>query len=101
METLKWLQQWYFEQCNGDWEHGFGVRIETIDNPGWSIMISVEDTDVRNKPFESIDIERTETDWLYCKTDFGQELDSFHFVGYGGPENLEEILNVFKVWVER
>jgi hypothetical protein len=67
MGTLKWIQKWYFEQCNGDWEHGYGIRIDTVDNPGWSVMISVEDTDVRDKPFESVNIERTETDWIYCK----------------------------------
>ncbi|WP_345239176.1 immunity 53 family protein [Pontibacillus salipaludis] len=101
MGLLKWIQTWYFEQCNGDWEHGYGIRIDTIDNPGWSVMINIEDTDVRDKPFDIIDIERTETDWIYCKTDFDQERDGFHFVGFGGPENLEEILNVFKELVER
>jgi len=33
---LKWLQQWYSEHCDGAWEHGFGITIETIDNPGWA-----------------------------------------------------------------
>ncbi|MCJ8010986.1 immunity 53 family protein [Paenibacillus sp. KQZ6P-2] len=22
---LRWLQDWYFQNCNGDWEHSFGV----------------------------------------------------------------------------
>ncbi|WP_339147163.1 MULTISPECIES: immunity 53 family protein [unclassified Sutcliffiella] len=101
MGTLSWIQKWYFEQCNGDWEHGYGIRIDTIDNPGWSVMISIEDTDVRHKPFERADIERTNTDWIFCKTDYNPEWDAFHFVGFGGPENLEEILDVFKEWVER
>ncbi|WP_108670407.1 immunity 53 family protein [Peribacillus acanthi] len=101
MGTLKWIQKWYLEQCNDDWEQGYGIRINTIDNPGWSVMISVEDTDVKDKPFESIDIERSETDWVYCKTNYDQKQDSFHFVGYGGPKNLEEILDIFKEWVER
>lgn len=67
MGTLSWIQKWYFEQCNGDWEHGYGIRIDTIDNPGWSVMISIEDTDVRHKPFERADIERTNTDWIFVK----------------------------------
>ena len=29
------LQKWYKSQCNGDWEHSFGIKIETLDNPGW------------------------------------------------------------------
>lgn len=44
---------------------------------------------LEKNPFESIDIERTEKDWINCKIEFEQELNGFHFVGYGGPENLE------------
>ncbi len=48
MGTLKWIQQWYYEQCDDDWEHQFGIFIETIDNPGWSVKISIENTDVKH-----------------------------------------------------
>ena len=33
---------WYLSQCNGDWEHAYGVKIDTLDNPGWTL--EVEDT---------------------------------------------------------
>jgi hypothetical protein len=33
-EILPWLQGWYATQCDGDWEHEYGVSIETLDNPG-------------------------------------------------------------------
>ncbi|KAA2301834.1 rhodanese-related sulfurtransferase, partial [Clostridioides difficile] len=26
MDTLKWIQSWYYENCDGDWEHSYGVR---------------------------------------------------------------------------
>lgn len=100
METLKWIQKWFLDQCDGDWENGYGIQIETLDNPGWSVKINVENASAKEKHFECINIERTETDWIYCKTDYSQELVGFYFVAYGGPENLEEILSVFKVWVE-
>jgi hypothetical protein len=32
---LQRLQQWYRAQCNGDWEHSYGVMVDTLDNPGW------------------------------------------------------------------
>lgn len=44
MDSIKWIQKWFFEQCNGDWEHGDGIQIETLDNPGWSVSISIENT---------------------------------------------------------
>jgi hypothetical protein len=37
-----WLLKWYHDHCNGDWEHGKGIRISTLDipDPGWSISIN-------------------------------------------------------------
>jgi hypothetical protein len=32
---LNELQVWYGAQCNGSWEHTYGIKIETLDNPGW------------------------------------------------------------------
>lgn len=101
MKTLKWIQKWFVEQCDGDWEHGHGIQLETIDNPGWSVKINVENTNVQETLFENVNIERTETDWIHCKTDYDQERAGIYFVAYGGPENLEEILTVFKAWVEQ
>jgi hypothetical protein len=37
-DELAWLEQWYQEQCDGDWEHHCGVTIETLDNPGWLVQ---------------------------------------------------------------
>ncbi len=34
MDTLNWIQSWYYENCDGDWEHSYGMRIDTVDNPG-------------------------------------------------------------------
>jgi len=25
------LQDWYLAQCNGDWEHEFGIKIDTLE----------------------------------------------------------------------
>lgn len=38
---IKWLQNWYYQLCDGEWEHQNRIRIETIDNPGWSIEIDI------------------------------------------------------------
>jgi hypothetical protein len=42
--VLVWLQGWYAAQCDGDWEHERGVKIETLDNPEWAIRIDLEGT---------------------------------------------------------
>lgn len=94
MNTLKWLQGWYLEQCDGDWEHSYGVHITTVDNPGWLVEINLEDTDVEGKPFGRVAIDRTEHDWLRCW------VNESTFEGACGAENLQEMLNVFRRWVE-
>jgi hypothetical protein len=43
-DSLTWLQAWYASQCNGDWEHEYGVSIETLDNPGWLLKLDLQET---------------------------------------------------------
>ncbi len=51
MDELTWIQNWYAEQCNGDWEHCYGITIENLDNPGWKVDIPLTDTDLEEKSF--------------------------------------------------
>nr|TKK07812.1 hypothetical protein SrhCFBP13529_11555 [Stenotrophomonas rhizophila] len=44
MHALDRLQKWYADQCDGDWEHSFGIRIDTLDNPGWTVSVDLTDT---------------------------------------------------------
>lgn len=94
MDTLEWLQKWYLSQCDGDWEHSYGVHIETLDNPGWRISVDLQDTDLEGEPFDAVKIDRTEHDWLRCW------INESTFEGACGPENLHEALNVFRQWVD-
>lgn len=92
---LLWLQGWYVELCNGDWEHQYGVVISTLDNPGWLLTVDLYETVFEGKSFMTIDeTGRSDTDWIYCKVENGS------FQGAGGPHNLVEILRVFRNWVE-
>ncbi|NOU93165.1 rhodanese-related sulfurtransferase [Paenibacillus sp. LMG 31456] len=92
MNVLKWLEHWYSEYCDGDWEHSYGIKITTLDNPGWAIDIRLEGTLLENKDFQILNIERTDVDWIYCNV--SENL----FKGRGGSRNLEEILLVFQEW---
>ena len=46
---VEWLEKWYKKQCDGDWEHMFGVQIYTLDNPGWRVKIDIADTELEEK----------------------------------------------------
>ena len=93
MNALQELQQWYWSQCNGDWEHCYGVKIGTLDNPGWSVTIELTDTELADRPFTEIQQLEHETDWILCGIRDGK------FEGRGGPFMLEEILKVFLAWM--
>ena len=90
MEILNWLQAWYKSQCNGNWEHSFGIKIETIDNPGWKISIGIEGTDLDSLLLEVIKYERSDKDWCHYWVK-----DNF-FEGRGDPSKLEFLLQKFK-----
>jgi hypothetical protein len=90
-----WLLDWFQSHCNGDWEHGGGISISSLDNPGWSITIDLEGTELYDQSFNTINIDRSDNDWLYC---FCKENK---FEGRCGTINLPEVLQIFKNWTEQ
>lgn len=44
MSHLQALQEWYAQMCDGDWEHSFGIKMDTVDNPGWIVSIDIVGT---------------------------------------------------------
>ena len=92
--ALQWLQEWYLAQCDGDWEHEFGVTIETLDNPGWRVTVSLQGTALEEVPFERVESNRSEHDWVRCWVDEQQ------FEAACGPRNLQEALEIFRKWAE-
>jgi hypothetical protein len=81
--VLRRLETWYLSNCDGDWEHQFGVEIETLDNPGWRVKIDVTNTELESAPFSTREEGFSDqVGWLRCwKTDA-----EFHAVC--GPERL-------------
>ncbi len=60
--TLSRLMAWRRDHSNGDWEHSFRIRISTLDNPGWSVDINLEDTDLEDRDFAAKKILRSDAD---------------------------------------
>src|ERR1700730_7877994 len=91
-DELSWLQQWYSAHCDGGWEHGSGISIKTIDNPGWSVTICIEGTEVKSVPFEPVKTEANETDWIHCRVVEREKGENYRrFKGHGGASNLSDI----------
>jgi len=95
VNTFQRLQRWYTAQCNGDWEHSYGVSIDTLDNPGWRLRIDLTDITLQDKPITEVKRGyEHEADWLICYVHDGQ------FQGACGPEKLEEVIGIFVDWAE-
>ena len=94
MDQLSRLRNWYAAQCDGDWEHSYGIKIDTLDNPGWMLSIDLADTELQSKAFEPILRGDSEDDieWLHCK------VESNKFEAAGGVPNLPDMLEAFLSW---
>ena len=94
--TLQRLSDWYAARCDGDWEHGSGISISSIDNPGFAV-----DIDLRGTPLESVGYEEkkdqfeSEDSWMICRR------TKERFEGRGSPSRLEDIVCEFLTWAER
>ncbi len=56
MDEMRWLINWFKQHCDGDWEYTYGIRIGTLDNPGWRISISIEETELEKKAFDILSL---------------------------------------------
>lgn len=92
--NLNWIANWFDKQCDGDWEHENGIKITTIDNPGWSVSIDLFDTNLEGKEFDTIKEDRSENDWFICF------VVNKKFESRCGPRNLSEVLRIFRSWAE-
>ena len=92
MSILSRLQDWYLTQCDGDWEHQFGVKISTLGNPGWAVDIYLIGTNLEGETFDEFNIEIDENDWSVCRIRDGR------FQIRCGPCNLEDGIERFLQW---
>jgi hypothetical protein len=92
IDPLVAIENWYSSICDGDWEHTYGIKIETLDNPGWAVDVDLLGTPLEGTPFEQIVIDRTENDWVRCW------VEKNVYKGRGGARNLSEILRCFSEW---
>lgn len=87
---LDYLQVWYESKCDGEWEHSYGVTIETLDNPGWLVVITGE----HGKNKKTLFIDEGDDNWIHIDAGDGE------FKGAGDIKKLEIILDYAQKWLE-
>ena len=99
---LERLMSWYASECNGDWEHRFGISLGTLDNPGWHLKIELTETSLEGTPFEPLQLgsmketfpEPDMSSWIHCK------VESDVFEGACGPFDLDKLITMFVDWAD-
>jgi len=83
------LIRWYQEHCDGDWEHHSGFQIETLDNPGFSIFIDLDDTDINVSDRILLDEMSADEDWAFVQIKDGK------FDGACSLNNFDKLIDIF------
>ena len=78
------------------------MSITTLDNPGWRLLIDLQDTELADVPFaerrenisDDSNGDNLDLDWLVCTKEDAK------FSGHGGPHQLERIISIFLDWAQ-
>jgi hypothetical protein len=92
MSVLTELQDWYASQCDGDWEHEYGIKISTLDNPGWWVSIRLGETNLEDIPFEEINTKAADGRWMMMR------VRDQTWEAACDPSGLETALAAFIAW---
>ncbi|MGJ5207833.1 immunity 53 family protein [Bradyrhizobium sp. HKCCYLR20261] len=92
-ESLRALQDWYAAQCDGQWDPLSGIRIGTLDSPGWSLRIDLSSTGLAGRPFTEVKVQGDDDDdWCHCR------IQSEVFEAFCGPDHLVDVIAIFLAW---
>ncbi|MFG3697676.1 Imm53 family immunity protein [Micromonospora sp. NPDC047620] len=91
---LTYLESWFVRQCDGDWEHEYGIRIETTDNPGWTIEVDLLGSDLEGRLLSRRKLEPAVDRWVWVWSD-GQR-----FNAACDASSLNVALQQFRVFAE-
>ena len=108
ISLLQQLDDWFSSQCDGDWEHQFGINLETTDNPGWLMRVSLEGTSLEAAAFAGFESSKRDSaghSRVICRiTEWnppgGNETHRV-FEGYADAGHLNDMLRVFLDWVAK
>ena len=97
-ELLEFFSEWIFRNCDGLWEHSYGMKIESLDNPGFFVEFDIFKTNMEKINFQEVIWESSsdpDSDWLECRVE-GSKWRSACSVN-----NLSRVISIFKNWVEQ
>lgn len=94
MKNLIWIQNWFESNCDGDWEHEHQIKIITVDNPGWNVIIEFENSTMNIEDSEWILVDNGDADW------YGWKVTNGVFEASGDVKKLDFLFSIFKKMID-
>ena len=94
LDILSRLEAWFKAECDGEWEHNYGINIETSDNPGWIIKIDLSETSLFGLGSAEKRCDVSEKDWINVK------ISELIFEGSCSAGKLLELIDEFLYFTE-
>lgn len=91
---LDWLQLWYHSQCDGDWEHQYGVTMTLKKSEEWEFDIDLTYTEMQGIHLSDAEQSDPEGGWLRWRS------DGWHFRAECSRKNVIAVIAEFRTWVE-
>ena len=95
MYILEWLQQWFYDNHDEELNYISDIKIEALDNPGWTVEIDLIGTKYENMFNLKMEEDKGDDDWIVCS------INRSGFKGAGDSYKLSEIIEVFRRWIEQ
>lgn len=95
MDILDWIEDWFTDNCDGDWESSDAIQINTLDRPGWEVEINISNTSIATMNLEWILNETSKDDW------YGVKIADQKFTAAGDPQKLKFLLGLFKEMIDK
>ena len=92
---FKDIIEWYQSHCDGNWEHQYGVRLETLDNPGWRLTVDLIHTGLQGKTMAEVregiapQNHPVSPHWIHCYVSENQ------FRGACDPTQISRLFKIF------
>lgn len=98
---LSKLMKWYSSHCDGEWEHGYGVSLTSLDNPGWLLKVNLAGTNLDGATMDAISEDSDQgplgdnsSPWIECGVCGNQ------FVGASDPTQLPRLISTFNALID-
>lgn len=91
---LEALMSWYAGNCDGDWEHSYGVKIEAPERGGWELEADLLDTAHATDALPRTESRCSDTDWTAV------EIRDGVYRAAGGDCTLLELVSGLTAFIE-